>query len=118
MTDILYEKVLGTRGRRKGTNTLQFGTRLRKIMDERRLTVREVAALAAINRSVVQSWISNANPHDLAAVARLAKGLNVGFKELLLGEPEDTALDALVVANQEILFDGIYHLSIKKITSQ
>jgi len=103
------------KGRRKGTNSLNFGITLRKIMDERGLTVRAIAELASVNSSVVQSWIGKANPHDLEAVGRLAKALNIGFKQLVLGEPEDSLQAFPSSFEQEIILDGLCHVTIRKI---
>lgn len=118
MEGFLSEKKLKTRGRKKGKGSLKFGDRLRHMMNERGLTVREVAELADLNNSVIQSWISNAHPHNLAAVARLAKALQVGFKELLLGEPEDIQQNSEFILEENPYFDGICHLSIKKVISR
>ena len=102
---------------RKGTNSLTFGVRLRKIMDDRRLTVRAVANMAGVTSSVIQSWISKAAPHDLAAVGRLAQALNVGFKELLLGEPEHHEnLEASFEA--EDFFEGICRIKVQKLSAK
>lgn len=99
---------------RKGTNQLTFGKRLRKIMDQRSLTVRAVAEMAGVTGSVVQSWISNAVPHDLEAVSRLAKALNVGFKELLLGEPETEENPELMFDAQD-WFEGICKVKVQRL---
>lgn len=105
------------KGRRKGTNSLNFGLILRKIMDDRGLTVRNIAEMAEVNSSVVQSWIGKANPHDLEAVSRLAKSLNIGFKELLLGEPENTTQTINENFQHEVVFDSLCHLTIRKINN-
>lgn len=100
--------------KRQGTNQITFGVRLRKTMDERSLTVRAIAEMAGVNSSVVQSWISKAVPHDLEAVARLAKALNIGFKELLLGEPE-MAESPEMMFDAEDWFEGLCKVSIQRL---
>lgn len=100
--------------KRQGTNKLTFGARLRKIMDERNLTVRAVAEMAGVTGSVIQSWISKAAPHDLEAVGRLAKALNVGFKEILLGEPEVDESPELMFEAQD-WFEGICKVKIQRL---
>ncbi len=84
-------------------------------MDERNLTVRAVAEMAGVTGSVVQSWISKAVPHDLEAVARLAKALNVGFKEILLGEPESDESPEMMFDAQD-WFEGICKVKIQRLT--
>ncbi|MBS1959972.1 MAG: helix-turn-helix transcriptional regulator [Bdellovibrionales bacterium] len=103
--------------KRKGTNELPFGKILKRIMQERDLTVRAVAELAGVSGSVVQSWINQANPHDLKAVAKLAKGLKMEFKELLLGEVEHTSevRGIAELFQEQDLFDGHCKIIIKRL---
>lgn len=99
--------------RRKGTNRLPFAETLKQTMNERGLTVRTVAEMAGVHSSVIQSWISKANPHDLEAVSKLAKALGMGFKELLLGEIE-TEENFETLFCEEDLFEGICKIKIQR----
>lgn len=104
--------------KRQGTNKLPFANILKKIMDERGLSVRAVAELAGVSPSVAQSWISKANPHDLQAVARLAKALNINFKELLLGETDSSNSSQLTIKDifeEKDFFEGICKVSIQRL---
>lgn len=104
--------------KRQGTNKLPFANILKKIMDERELSVRAIAEMSGVSPSVVQSWTSNANPHDLQAVARLAKALNLSFKELLLGESDQKTAEALTVGDmfeEKEFFEGICKVSIQRL---
>ena len=101
--------------KKQGTDSLTFGKRLRGIMDERGLTVRAVAEISNVSGSVVQSWISKANPHDLEAVSRLAKALNVGFKTLLIGEPEEVSDSPEVLFDHEHAFEGYCKIKVEKL---
>jgi len=87
-------------------------------MEERDLSIGAIAEMAGVSRSVVQSWTSNANPHDLQAVAKLAKALNMGFKELLLGENEDRDVDGLSLKDlfeEQEFFEGICRVRIERL---
>lgn len=107
------------RTKRQGTDGLPFAQNLKRIMDERNLTVRAVAAMAEVKGpSIVMSWLSSANPHDLKAVAKLAKALNVGFKELLLGEVEGRGIEGLTASDlfdEQEFFDGICRIKIQRL---
>jgi transcriptional regulator with XRE-family HTH domain len=109
-----------TRGmpKNRGTNALPFGSILRSMMKERALTLKQVAELAGVRTSVVQNWLSQANPHDLQAVAKLSRGLGVSFKSLLLGEQEEITqvVSASELFEESDLFEGICKVSIKKLT--
>src|SRR5665213_1885049 len=92
-----------TSKKRQGTDELPFAKNLKCIMEERKLTVRAVAAMAGVKQpSVVMSWLSNANPHDLKSVGRLAKALDMNFKDLLLGESDQESAKGMSVTD---LFD-------------
>jgi transcriptional regulator with XRE-family HTH domain len=67
---------LGMRNKKnKGSETLPFGKILGSIAKERGLTIQQLANLAGVRSSVAQSWLAGSNPHDLKAVAELAKAL-------------------------------------------
>jgi transcriptional regulator with XRE-family HTH domain len=88
-------------------------------MEERGLSIGTIAKLAGVSRSVVQSWTANANPHNLQAVAKLAKALNIEFKELLLGESEARSLKEVSLGelfDEHELFDGICRVKLQRLT--
>lgn len=87
-------------------------------MEERGLSVRALAEMASVSPSVVQSWLSKANPHDLRAVARLAKALNLSFKELLLGENEQVSVREATLVDvfeEHEFFEGVCRVTIRKL---
>ena len=100
-----------------GTETLPFGRVLRALMQERHLTLKQVADLAGVSTSVVQNWLENKNPHDLQAVAMLAQTLGISFKALLIGEPEriGAGSDLSDLFQEQDLFDGLCKVSIKRL---
>lgn len=99
-------------------NPLPFKNILSSLMKERRLTVKEVAALANVAPSVVQNWIEGKTPYDLYAVDRLSQKLGVPFKKLLLGVSETidapTAISDLFDATD--FFDGLARIKIERLT--
>lgn len=104
--------------KRQGTDGLPFAKNLKRTMDERKLTVRAVAAMAGVRPSVVMSWLSNANPHDLKAVGSLAKALDMNFKELLLGEPDQESIRTASVDDlfeHKEFFEGICKINIQRL---
>ena len=102
--------------KRQGTNKLPFGSILKRVIDERDLSVKAVAEMAGVRPSVVQSWISSANPHDLQAVARLAKALDMNFKELLLGEKDlPLRIEAADLFDEQDFFEGICKVKVQRL---
>lgn len=86
-------------------------------MEERRLDVQQIAKLANVSRSVVNDWLKGSNPHDLLAVADLAKALGVPFKSLLLGLTDEQAgLQSVHELYDEVeFFGGLCRVSITKL---
>lgn len=103
--------------KRKGTGNLPFPTILSKIIQERRLTLKEVAALAGVSISVIENWLSGSVPHDLAAVDRLAGKLGIPFKKLLLGlnETVDAPSSIGQLFTEQELFEGLVKLKITRL---
>lgn len=104
--------------KRTGTDKLPFGKILKSIMEDRDLSVRAIAEMAGVRPSVVQSWISSANPHDLQAVSKLAKALNIEFKKLLLGESDAELKGANSISDifeEKEFFEGICKVSIQRL---
>ena len=105
------------RKKKRGTGTLPFGGILSKIMEERRLTLKEVSALSGVSVSVVESWISGSNPHDLLAIDRLSQKLGIPFKKLLLGIPEtiDAPTAITDLFDEQDFFDGLARIKIQRL---
>jgi len=97
--------------------TLPFGKILSKLMKERQLTIQAIANLAGVNKSVVHGWMTGTTPHDLHAIGKLSRALGIGFRELLLGEPEVpitlTTLD--IQFDKQDVFEGLCEVRIRKI---
>ena len=104
--------------KRQGTDKLPFAKILERVMEERGLSIGAIAEMAGVSRSVVQSWTSKANPHDLQAVAKLSKALGMGFKELLLGEIEERDVDGVSVKDlfdEQEFFEGVCRIRIQRL---
>ena len=107
-----------TKRKRQGTDKLPFAKILERIMKERDLSIGAIAEMAGVSRSVVQSWSSKANPHDLLAVAKLAKALGMGFKELLLGELEErdiAGVSSKDLFDEQEFFEGICRIKVQRL---
>lgn len=115
MDDLI--KAMAKQIKRKGTDSLPFKDILASIMTERRLTVKQVAALASVNASVVQNWLSGQNPHNLQAVNQLAEKLGIPFKKLLLGQDEklDSNTQLSQLYDEQDFFDGLARIKIQRL---
>jgi transcriptional regulator with XRE-family HTH domain len=97
--------------------TLAFRENLEAIMSARKLSIADISAMAGVAKSVAHSWISGSIPQNLPAVARLADALQMNFKTLLLGSGENHSetQNILELHQSTELFDGICHVTIRKI---
>lgn len=97
--------------------SLPFGKILTKVMKERQLTIQAIANLAGVNKSAVHGWMTGTTPHDLIAIGKLSKALGIGFRELLLGEPElPVTMSSLDVQfDKQVIFEGVCEILIKRI---
>lgn len=97
--------------------SLPFGKILSKLMKDRQLTIQAIADLAGVNKSVVHGWMTGTTPHDLHAIGKLSRALGIGFRELLLGEPEAPVnLASLEIQfDKEDIFEGLCEVRIRRI---
>ncbi|MBU6375011.1 MAG: helix-turn-helix transcriptional regulator [Bdellovibrionales bacterium] len=63
---------------------------LRRILENRGLTLRQVTVEAGIKRSTLSDWLAGSRPRELREVYRLSKYLGVTLEELLF---EETSTD-------------------------
>lgn len=72
----------------RGNGKLPFKSILSELAKQRGLSVKQIAELADVPKSVAHGWLQGAIPYDLQAVFRLSRSLGVSFTALLLGEED------------------------------
>ncbi len=79
--------------------------------------MRGLSELAGVRSTVVQNWLEGKNPHDLAAVDRMAQALGISFKALLLGksEVESSPTSLAEIYEEQEWFDGLAKITIKRL---
>jgi transcriptional regulator with XRE-family HTH domain len=96
-----------------------FANNLNRLMQEKAMSVRQAAQAAQVSPSTLQAWRAGAHPTDFAAVRRLARALGVSMTYLLTGEEENTKdHDTVIVVDDGLLYDGIVHLTVRKLSPQ
>lgn len=94
----------------------QLGHRIKQLLAEKELSEKHAAKEIGVAGSVLNGWCQNAVPRDYKAVKRLADLLGVSLSFLLTGEPEATLNLEELVKGRDVVLDGYYHVSVKKIT--
>lgn len=104
--------------RRTFKNDLPFAAILADLMKIRGLTIQQVADIAGVPKSVAHGWLNKAVPYDLAAIGKLAKGLGVSFRSLLLGEsePNGEPRSLVEIFDENKVFEGICKVSITRLS--
>jgi len=84
-------------------DALRFGTRLRSYMDERNLSINDVAAALGVNQSTVRKICSGENVTQYLQLANLAGIVGVTPNDLLGFDTSVTELDHLLPAVQGVI---------------
>ncbi len=96
-----------------------LSTNLKKIKEQRHLTVKELAGMAGVADSVMQGWLEGVSPQGekgFEAIDRLATKLGLGFRELMLGKKEETRPVSIEqLFDEEEWFEDICKLKIVRL---
>lgn len=80
-----------------------WGIRLQKILNEKRLSLRELSRHIKVSPSVISGWLKGNSPTDLILIKNLSEHLGVSFSWLLTGEHEK----GVSVPSMSELFDEL-----------
>lgn len=100
------------------SNSHHWGIRLKEIIDEKSITLREVSRICNVSPSVVSGWINNGNsPTDLISIKKLSEKLEVSFSWLLTGSYEDGKSQPSIseIFDETPYFDGYARIRIDRL---
>lgn len=100
------------------TSELPFSSNLRRLLKERQVTLNEICEISGVAKSVAHGWVNGATPRDLRAVARLSDSLQIGFRELLLGDTDRSLASESTrhkTISEKEIFEHLCELLIQKI---
>jgi transcriptional regulator with XRE-family HTH domain len=92
---------------------IKTGTVLKKIIQERRLTLREIANGSGVPATTIAEWSNNRTPKNPLQVKKVAEFLGVSVHYLLF-EEEDKQ-EPLQKILKEDFFKGTFEISIKRV---
>lgn len=100
--------------------TSPFSKNLAKVLKERKLTQKACAEIVGCRPSVINDWLSGAQPHDLSSVLRLCQSLKVDFQWLVTGEHskpsiKEVSLNELFDIEDEPSVSGLYQIEAKRL---
>lgn len=102
----------------KSTQQDHWGHRLKKVMNEKDLSQRDVAKICNTSVSVVSAWITKgSSPADLKAIKKLADEMKLSFAWLVTGTYElDSAQPSMAEIFEETpYFDGYARIRIDRL---
>lgn len=96
-----------------------FASILIRLMNERNVTIRNLARIADVSTSTIDSWRSGSNPQDFVAVKRIARFFGVSVCYLLTGSHEESTEVAPFVEDAlregRVVFSGLCRLEIQEL---
>jgi transcriptional regulator with XRE-family HTH domain len=90
-----------------------IGKILSKIIQDRRLTLREISKATGVPATTLAEWQANRTPKNPEQVRAVARFLGVSLHFLLFGEEDQE--EPIQKILKEDLFQGTFEISIKRI---
>jgi transcriptional regulator with XRE-family HTH domain len=92
---------------------LRLGLVLSSIIEQRRLTLRELSKATGVSVSTLSEWQSGRTPKNPAQVAKVAKFLSITLYELLFGEKDSE--EPLLKILKGDLFSGTFEINLRRV---
>lgn len=96
-----------------------FGQTLQALMDERRVSGRELAAAISVSYKTIQEWLGAKSrmPRDPEALRRLAEHFGCSVHYLLFGEEDPHSLVGEILEKTEI-HTGLYEITVRRVKNR
>ncbi len=95
---------------------IKLASVLTRTLEERGLTLKELAVLAKLKPSTLSGWKNGVSPRSLEEVRTCARALGISMEKLLFDEqPEYLELEDLM---REQVFDGFLKVRIERVISK
>lgn len=92
---------------------LKIGPVLRSIIEERRLTLKEIAKATSVPASTIAEWSNNRAPKNPVHAQRVANFLGISLHFLLFGEEDHQ--EPIQKILKEDFFSGTFEISVKRV---
>ena len=87
---------------------------LRKILDERDLSVAKLARETEVPRSTISQWLNNESNPDLNQLDKVARYLNISIEALAFGRAEKHTIEDFLSETE--IHSGLYRIKISKVS--
>ena len=97
-----------------------FAGNLKKVLDERGISIRSAAQICGVNQASVHSWLNGTQPHDVNCLLKLCKAVKCDFQWLLTGthgqaKVQEMALQEIFETENDPAFSGIFQIEAKRL---
>lgn len=92
---------------------VQIGPVLKKLLKDRRMTLKEVSIATSVPSSTLSEWLNNRSPKNPEQALKVAQYLEVSLHYLLFGEEDHQ--EPLTKIMKEDFFSGTFEINIKRI---
>jgi transcriptional regulator with XRE-family HTH domain len=89
---------------------------LRRVLNERGITVASLARDTEVPRSTLNSWLNNKSNPDLNQLDKVARYLGMSIEQLAFGREEKDAVAKLFEETE--IHTGVYRVKISKIKEE
>ena len=94
---------------------MEFNKNLRRTMDRKKLTIRELSTKTGVSRSTLSDWLSGTAPRNLEEVRTVARVIGVSFEFLIFGDEDKPLPIDLDTFPAETLFHGYCRIKIERV---
>ncbi len=96
-----------------------FSKNLNSVIQENRITQRDLAKVAGVSASTLNAWLSGSAVTDMDAVMKICDKFDCSFSWLLTGK-EDKKTEKKNILNdlfdyESVSFNGLYEISARKL---
>ncbi|MCM2353724.1 MAG: helix-turn-helix domain-containing protein [Pseudobdellovibrio sp.] len=95
---------------------VQIGPVLKKLLKDRRMTLKEVSTATSVPSSTLSEWLNNRSPKNPEQTLKVAQYLEVSLHYLLFGEEDHQ--EPLTKILKEDVFSGTFEINIKRVRSK
>ncbi len=92
---------------------IAIGKVLKSIIDERRLTLKEISKATGVPSSTLGEWLANRTPKNPVQVLKVADFLGITLHYLLFGQEDREEPIAKIV--REDFFQGTFEITVKRV---
>lgn len=94
---------------------LKLGIVLSEILNERKITLREISQATGVATSTLGEWTNNRRPRNIVSVKKVALYLGVSLNFLLFGELDEYGPKPSIEISNPSMIVGTYEITLRRV---